>query len=48
MFSAGIPVPDGFVVTAKTYFDFLDSTSLRQKILTELSGLDIEDSSKGI
>jgi len=44
MFSAGIPVPNGFVVTAKAYFDFLDSTSIRQKILTELSGLDIEDS----
>ncbi len=44
MFSTGIPVPNGFVVTAKAYFDFLDSTSIRQKILTELSGLDIEDS----
>ena len=47
MFSAGIPVPDGFVVTAKAYFDFLDTTSLRQKILTELSGLDTDDS-KGL
>jgi pyruvate, water dikinase len=44
MLSADIPVPDGFVVTAKAYFDFLDTTSLRQKILTELSGLDTEDS----
>ncbi|MBD3366202.1 phosphoenolpyruvate synthase [candidate division WWE3 bacterium] len=44
MFAAGIPVPDGFVVTAKAYFDFLDTTSLRQKILTELSGLNTDDS----
>lgn len=44
MLSAGIPVPDGFVVTAKAYYDFLDTTSLRHKILTELSGLDVDDS----
>ncbi len=44
MFSSGIPVPDGFVVTAKAYFDFLDTTSLRQKILTELSDLNLDDS----
>ncbi len=44
MLSVGIPVPDGFVVTAKAYFDFLDSTALRHKILTELSGLDTNNS----
>ena len=44
MLSADIPVPDGFVVTAKAYYDFLDTTSLRHKILTELSGLDVDDS----
>ena len=44
MYAAGIPVPNGFVVTSKAYFDFIKSTSLRQKILTELSGLDIENS----
>ncbi len=43
---AGIPVPNGFVVTAKAYYDFLDSTSLRHKILTEVSHLDVEDSLK--
>lgn len=46
MINAGIPVPNGFVVTSKAYFDFLESTSLRQKILTELSGLDHNDSEK--
>lgn len=44
MYYAGIPVPNGFVVTAKAYYDFLDGTSLRKKILSELSGLDINDS----
>jgi len=46
MVSAGIPVPDGFVVTAKAYFDFINSTSIKKKIMTELSGLDVDDSDK--
>jgi pyruvate,water dikinase len=46
MINAKIPVPDGFVVTAKAYFDFVKSTSLKKKILTELQGLDYEDSKK--
>src|SRR3989344_4002735 len=46
MYHAGIPVPNGFVVTSRAYFDFLKSTSLKQKILTELSGLDVNDSKK--
>jgi pyruvate,water dikinase len=46
MTTAGIPVPNGFVVTATAYYDFLETTSLKQKILTELSGLDFNDSAK--
>lgn len=46
MTTAGIPVPNGFVVTSKAYYDFLDKTSLKQKILTELSGLDHNDNAK--
>lgn len=46
MVQADIPVPDGFIVTAKAYYDFIKLTSLKQKILTELSGLDVDDSQK--
>jgi len=46
MISADIPVPDGFIVTAKAYYDFIKLTSLKQKILTELTGLDVDDSNK--
>ncbi|MFC1700210.1 phosphoenolpyruvate synthase [Patescibacteria group bacterium] len=46
MINAKIPVPDGFIVTAKAYYDFIKSTSLKTKILTELQGLDYEDSKK--
>lgn len=45
MITAGIPVPNGFVVTAAAYYSFLEKTSLKQKILTELGGLDHNDSS---
>src|SRR3989344_6918804 len=46
MVNANIPVPNGFIVTAQAYYDFLSKTSLKQKILTELSGLDVDDSAK--
>lgn len=44
MYTADIPVPNGFVVTAKAYFDFVEKTSLKKKILQELSGLDVNRS----
>jgi pyruvate,water dikinase len=46
MVHAKIPVPDGFVVTSNAYYKFLKQTSLKNKILTELKGLDVEDSKK--
>ena len=44
MTNAGIPVPDGFVVTSKAYFDFLVKSSLKEKIKTELNNLDVQNS----
>ncbi|MEK7595168.1 MAG: phosphoenolpyruvate synthase [Patescibacteria group bacterium] len=44
MYSNSVPVPNGFVITAQAYFDFIEATSLRNKILTELSGLEISNS----
>ncbi len=44
MFSAGLPVPNGFIVTAQAYFDFLDHTGLKAKIAEALEGLNVEDS----
>ena len=32
MYNAGFPVPPGFVISSKAYFDFIDKTSLREKI----------------
>ncbi|MBN1176637.1 MAG: phosphoenolpyruvate synthase [Dehalococcoidales bacterium] len=44
MTNAGIPVPQGFIVTAAAYFDFIDQANLSGKIQALLKPLDIQDS----
>ena len=44
MYNNHIPVPNGFVVTATAYFDFINKTSLANKIRTELTGLNVNNS----
>jgi pyruvate, water dikinase len=41
--AAGMPVPDGFVVGAPTYAQFVDETGLRERIATRLADLDVDD-----
>ena len=44
MTNANIPVPPGFIVTADTYFDFLQQTKLTNKIRELLEPVDVNDS----
>ncbi len=44
MTNAGIPVPSGFIVTAATYFDFIEKSRLADKIRTLLEPLNVHDS----
>lgn len=44
MLRAGIPVPDGFIVTSESWYHFIDSTGLREEIKNRLKGLDRHDS----
>lgn len=44
MYNSGIPVPNGFIVTSTAYFDFINKTSLANKIRSELSGLNVSNS----
>jgi pyruvate, water dikinase len=44
MTNAGIPVPQGFIVTADAYREFLDEAGLTEKIRTLLAPLDSNDS----
>ena len=43
---AGIPVPPGFIVTTRSYFDFLEEAELREKIEKALRPLNPDDSSQ--
>lgn len=46
MTRAGIPVPQGFIVTADAYYAFLDKTKLREKIRRQLSDFNPEDTKR--
>ena len=43
MARADFPIPPGFVVTAQAYFDFLDKSSLRKKIVQAIDAIDTEN-----
>ena len=43
---AGIPVPNGFCITAQAYYYFLEKSGLKNEITKLLSGLDSEDNKK--
>jgi pyruvate,water dikinase len=43
MTRAGLPVPPGFVVTARAYHDFLDLAGLRETIDARIRTLDVDD-----
>lgn len=38
-----IPVPNGFVVDARTFNEFLEATGIKYQILDMLKGLNVED-----
>ena len=40
LFTHGFNVPNGFVVTTKAYYDFIEIKELKQNIMGELKGLD--------
>ncbi len=43
MTAAAIPVPRGFIVTSKAYFDFLKENKLKSKLYQELKRVDVND-----
>jgi pyruvate,water dikinase len=43
MAAIGLPVPRGFIVTSKAYFDFLEQNKLKSKIYQGLKNLDLAD-----
>jgi len=43
MATAGFPVPRGFIVTSKAYFDFLEENKLKSRIHRELKKINLEN-----
>src|SRR4030043_5239 len=46
MTNAGIPVPPGFIVTAAAYFDFIEKSTVKDKIASWLKSLDTSNSKR--
>ena len=46
MFSLGLPVPNGFAVTAQAYKEFIDKTKITGKIEALLKNLNVDDTEK--
>ncbi len=46
MYTLGMPVPNGFCVTAQTYKEFIEKTKIKAQITVLLQGLDIEETDK--
>jgi pyruvate, water dikinase len=43
MINAGLPVPNGFAVTAQTYKEFIERTGIKDKIQDKLINLNVDD-----
>jgi len=41
-----IPVPNGFIVDGRTFIDFIERTGIKDKIISILEGLDVEDTNE--
>lgn len=46
MIQAGLPIPDGYIVTSAAYYKFLDTTGIRDQMTALLAGLNPNDSVK--
>lgn len=46
MVKIGIPVPNGFIVTADAYFHFIEAAGIKSKLVALLSGLVVSDNEK--
>ncbi|VVB70681.1 Phosphoenolpyruvate synthase [uncultured archaeon] len=46
MFNAGLPIPDGFIVSSGAYYDFIKNNGIDLLIQSELENLDMEDTQK--
>lgn len=43
MYNIRLPIPPGFVVTAETFKEYINSTGIKERILNKLKNLNVED-----
>ncbi len=43
MIQSGIPIPNGFIITAKAYYKFIEENKLKDRIREKLENLDVEN-----
>ncbi|HLD01058.1 MAG TPA: phosphoenolpyruvate synthase [Candidatus Nanoarchaeia archaeon] len=46
MFNLGLPIPNGFAVSAQAYQKYIETTGIKSRIQDLLQGLDVEDNSQ--
>jgi len=46
MVGNNFPVPDAFIITAEAYWQYLRESELKEKIFTEMEGLNVDDSNE--
>src|SRR5512137_2816586 len=46
MTRAGLPVPPGFCVTANVYFDYVNRTGVKGKVMNILNTLNVDDTQR--
>jgi len=43
MVNANFPVPHGFIITSKAFFDFLDETGIKKEVISKIDAIDVDN-----
>ena len=44
--NANFPVPAGFIITSKAYFDFIESTGIKKEIIERIDALNVDNTAE--
>ena len=44
--NANFPVPAGFIITSRAYFDFIESTGIKKEIIEKIDALDVDNTAE--
>lgn len=46
MVNANFPVPPGFIVTSKAYFDFLEETGIKEEVISKIDSINVNNTAQ--